>query len=99
MKLPTTAVDPTNPGYWQRPLWIVYGRECFPQLLCCKLNMTETLDIWGYSIYKRSPGFRTLGLNYHKWAATHAMCFVFAEQQHALDVLKEITTPKASACV
>lgn len=58
-------------------LWAVYGHSCQPSILCFKVIAYERIGvirknkkelrkederaIWGHSVYKDKPGFRTLG--------------------------------------
>jgi len=44
-------------------LWGVYGPDCFPTIFPCKLRNypVHGRAIWGFSIYRRKPSFRTLG--------------------------------------
>jgi hypothetical protein len=63
-------------------------------MFCCKINCRSgALTVWGYSVYRRSPGFRTLGVDLEKWAAGNGAQF-FAEQSDALAHMAKITTPK-----
>lgn len=88
------AIDPAAIDYRDKPLWCVYGPDSFPKMICCKIsNASGRLTIWGYSVYRRSPGFRTLGLNLDEWATENNAVF-FADQNHALGHLKKITWPR-----
>lgn len=86
------------------PLWCVYGPDCFPTIFCCMINepVGGGRAIWGYSVYKRAPGFRTLGqmvgpTQYSgDWVKEHDAKF-FLTQDEALDYIKQLTTPKQSA--
>lgn len=102
------VIDPHDHAFRYRPLWVVYGKsEAWPQLLCAKL-VGYTTDhrlspsgpvtcIWGYSVYRRKPGFRTLGINVDEWSATHEYGpFFYADQAEAIEHLRRITTPRAS---
>lgn len=91
-------IDATLPEFHNRPLWCVYGPQCFPTMFCCKIlhHPQGCLTIWGYSVYRRQPGFRTLGRDLSEWAADHEAVF-FAEQIHALQFLANITTPAKGA--
>lgn len=44
-------------------LWCVYGPECFPTVFACKVknHPDSGRTIWGFSVYRRQRGFRTLG--------------------------------------
>jgi hypothetical protein len=104
----TVAIDPHDHAFRDRPLWVVYGEaECWPQLLCAKLvgysadhRLSPTgpvTCIWGYSVWRRKPGFRTLGINVNEWASRHAFGpFFYVDQASALDHLRRITTPRAA---
>lgn len=98
---PENSIDPLDPKYFGIPLWFVYGYECFPSMFCARIKPDQHTQgqppvIWGYSVYKRVPGFRTLGVRAAEWIAKNG-ADAFAEQQHALDYLKKITTPKKAA--
>lgn len=105
------TLDPLDPKNHGKPLWVVYGHECMPSLMCCKLRATaadySTLPIgetgtavviWGYSVWEGVPGFRTLGSDLSKWAAhsSYGPLF-FASQEPALDELRRVTTPEVGA--
>jgi hypothetical protein len=92
-----STIDPTNPEFHYRPIWCVYGPDCFPTLFCCKINARNgELTVWGYSVYRRSPGFRTLGVELTKWADERVAAF-FAEHEAALAHLAKLTTPRVKA--
>jgi hypothetical protein len=63
LELLAEGVDPKE--HLDTPLWIVYGPDCFPHLLLAKVR--SDLTIWGWSIWRRQPGFRTLGMNLQTW--------------------------------
>lgn len=44
-------------------IWCVYGPECFPTVFACMIKDHPQCGrvIWGYSVYRRAKGFRTLG--------------------------------------
>lgn len=88
-------IDATLPEYFDVPLWAVYGPDCFPTMFCCKVLDHDTcgLTLWGYSIYRRQPGFRTLGVDLREWTAENKAKF-FARQDDALAHLGKITTPR-----
>jgi hypothetical protein len=92
----TNVVDPLN--YIDKPLWCVYGYECFPSVFACTINSASgTPVIWGYSVYKRSGGYRTLGLNLDKWIAEQNLigkiAYFFNKQEHAMEFLSKLITP------
>ena len=96
MKAPKFAIDPLNPENFNIPLWAIYGVSIYwPNVLCCRINNASGApSVWGYSVWKRSPGFCTLGRNVAEWSSGHEFCHFFSSHSHALDYLKEITTPK-----
>lgn len=88
-------IDALLPGSWGTPLWVVYGGVAFPSILCCRINAPQGKPvIWGYSIYRRSPGFRTLGQDLAEWMGRQEDPHFFADQNHALAYLKKITWPR-----
>lgn len=61
------------------PLWGVYGNPCFPTVFACMLKDYPQSDlmeahraIWGWSLYRRKGGYRTLGTG-KKWADEHGL--------------------------
>lgn len=80
------------------PLWCVYGAKSFPSIIVCKIlkDPKYGLIIWGYSIYKRQPGFRTLGQRLSDWLASeyHENAFFFEKQVDAIAYINELVTPK-----
>jgi hypothetical protein len=102
----TGEIDPRDPYWHGRPLWVIYGPKCHPTFICAKLrayNEKHALQplgtagpnvcIWGYSVYKRVPGFRTMGTGIEGLDAPH----FFADQDEALGYLKKLTTPLGDA--
>ena len=91
------AVDPFNSATHNKILYCVYGYKCFPQILTCKIINSDDYGpiIWGYSVYKRKPGFRTLGQQLEKWIEQNAyqMCIFFDEQPDMLECVRKLTTP------
>lgn len=83
--------------YLDKPLWCVYGPDCFPTVFCFKLHDSGQygITIWGYSVWKRQPGFRTLGQNLLKWDEKTNKPKYFTKQEDATAYLVKITTPKA----
>ncbi len=79
------------------PLWCVYGTEFWPSIICCMINKPfgQERSIWGYSVYRNSPAFRTLGQN-ESWINTNN-AKLFISQEDALEYLRKLTTPKKSA--
>lgn len=89
-------VDPFNPENGDKPLWVVYGHDAFPSILCCKIRHNHAdlgPIIWGFSIYKRSPGFRTLGLEVQTWIDRYHMAKFFDDHAEAIAYITKLTTP------
>lgn len=92
--------DPVNHG---KNLWLVYGQKLFPSILCCQLKRSSMGPaIWGFSVYRRSPGFRTVGREVDTWieelkARGEDMFELYDSQEEALQRLGDITTPNAGA--
>lgn len=100
------AVDPLDPSNHDKPMWVVYGISPFwPQLLCAKVLphdgggvLPPSVNIWGYSVWKRKPGFRTLGVAVQEWSARHAFGpFFYDRQEFALAHLKAVSSPSPRA--
>lgn len=49
----------------KRVLWLVWGRGAVDFINCVKIfnNTYCGYTVWGYSVYRRSPGFRTIGMS------------------------------------
>jgi len=74
--------DPHDPKNHGKPLWVVYGADSFPKVVCVKLLAYSKdhgllpvgwrghiTNVWGFSVYEGEPGFRTLGMDVDKWVA------------------------------
>lgn len=97
-------VDPNLPENHDRVLWCVHGVECFPAIFCCKIHMDNKYGptIWGYSVYRRQPGFRTLGMNVNTWMQElrekfgygYSMFEFYDDHAEAIARITQLTTPK-----
>ncbi len=87
------------------PYWCVYGSKYSPSILCFKLHFWKTdlpsykhleaINIWGYSVYKRKPGFRTLGIKFDEWCnRDNSDKKFFTSINTATDYIKSLVTPK-----
>ena len=84
-------VDPTNFEHQEVPLWAVLDGA---RIECVMVNCRSGGPaVWGYSVWRRSPGFRTLGISLASYMARAREVEFYAEQQHALDAVKEATAP------
>lgn len=98
-KLAKKAIDPSDANYHNIPLWCVHGHEAHPSIHCLKLKMSPAvtnfqLTVWGYSVYKGEPGFRTLGKSLTAFSEGKKLLLFFACKQDALDYLSIILEPK-----
>jgi hypothetical protein len=68
-------------------LWAVYGPSSFPTVFACRMRDYDYADraIWGFSVYKRIPGFRTLGVG-RDWAEKNDL-HIFEGRQEAFDYI------------
>jgi len=80
------------------PLWCVYGHQFWPTMICCRIRdyPDGSRAMWGYSVYRRKPGFRTLGVGI-EWADEHD-CKFFVNQGDALAhiAMRTLPHPKVS---
>lgn len=96
------TVDPALPENHNRDLWLVYGVECMPTILCCRIEglLHNEPIIWGYSVYRGEPGFRTLGRNVLDWMKAleekygWSLWEFYLNQDQAFLRLRELTTPE-----
>jgi hypothetical protein len=86
------TVNPTVSANHHKPLWCVSGHDCFPEIMCCYI--TNDFTIWGYSVYKRQPGFRTLGQSLFKWMDNHHNPKFFDSQDEAMNYLRYLVSPR-----
>jgi len=81
-----------------QPIWCVYGYKDFPSIMCCIIKDSGDLIpspvIWGYSVYKRVPGFRTIGDYVVNWRKNKDIVKFFVDKQDALNFIGECVTPK-----
>ena len=91
--------DPRKPINHGTPLWVVYGHDCFPSLLCCRIKQTAISRgqpepiIWGYSVYEGEPGFRTLGQRLSVWMRGNPGARFYRVQKDALAYIAYLTRP------
>ena len=97
-------INPLDPTNHDRPLWLVYGVECQPQIVCCKIMMCGEPDdlqptIWGFRVYEGVPGFRTIGRYLKEWMEIMQeqygwdMWEFYSDQDAALTRLQLLTDP------
>lgn len=92
-----STVDPKEDKFHHIPLWgvtVTHKGLASMQCLMVRLN-AGALTVWGYSEWKRSPGFRTLGIRLEEFMAAHDGCQFFTDHGEALDALQVATTPSS----
>lgn len=93
-----TPIDPFDPQYWDKPLFVVYGSSAFPSLLCCKVRLNDGVPtIWGFSIWRRTPGFRTLGIKLKTWVEQETDPRFYLTQEEAFEAIRETFSKAAPA--
>lgn len=76
-------------------LYCVYGPNCFPSIFSCVIRQHITGKcVWGYSVYKRVPGFRTIGHHIGDFLNRYKNAVFFDKQEYALEYLSKLITPK-----
>lgn len=81
-----TPIDPFDQQHWNKPLFVVYGSTGFPQMLCCKVRLNDGVaTIWGFSTFRRLPGFRTLGIPLEVWIARELKPRFYLSQEDAFE--------------
>lgn len=100
LNLLSLPILPTSPEYLNRPLWCVTGPLCAPSVFCCMIKTYKEYGpaIWGYSVFKGQPGFRTIGQDLRAWKTAEAECWdnhprFYATQKAALRRVAELITP------
>ncbi len=90
LKMPKpTPIDPFDQQHWNKPLFVVYGSTGFPQMLCCKVRLNDGVaTIWGFSIWRRTPGFRTLGIKLKTWVERETDPRFYLSQEEAFDDIR-----------
>lgn len=94
---PIGAVDPYENLF--KPLWVVYGSTARPAMraVCCNNAGGSRGVLWGYSVYKRSPGYRTDGIDINVWKERNGDDFeplFFDSHPNAIDFMRQLTTPR-----
>jgi hypothetical protein len=73
-----------------------------PTILCCRIEglLHNEPIIWGYSVYRGEPGFRTLGRNVLDWMEERKISHgwtlweFYDDLDQAFMRLRELTTPE-----
>lgn len=97
------AIDPDDPVNHGRTLWCVHGSKHCPALMAVKLlaytsdhvrlpvGRPGVVHVWGFSVWRRQPGFRTLGIRFDEWAKDFKICSLFLTQCEALKEVARLT--------
>lgn len=83
------VVDIENPDAVDRLLWYVRGREpssVYIDAVIVRHERGYWASVWGYSVHRRSPGFRTLGLcpRHHQAEGWVGFWNVFDDREEAI---------------
>lgn len=98
-ELESLAVNPDDPQNFNKILWCVHGTVAHPLIHCLKIKPSPHNDghyVWGYSVWKREPGFRTLGISVRQFKGGKDLFLFFEKKIDALDYLSIILEPKCS---
>lgn len=94
-------VDYLDPANWNKPLWCAHGYKSHPSIHCLMIKPCPSVNfqpfVWGYSVWKRQPGFRTLGLSFEEFHKNKDLYLYFDKKQAALNYLSKILEPKNAA--
>lgn len=96
-ELSKKAIDPNDPVNLNRTLWCVHGHKAHPAIHCLRIKASQNMKghfVWGYSVWKGEPGFRTLGVSVEKFHENKDLHLYFPEKQDALEYLSIILDPK-----
>ena len=88
------VISPYDPENRETPLWVIYGHvnDACARVICVLVSAGAP-SVWGYSVWKRSPGFRTLGISLDSFIERHRDCIFYARKEDALAKLSELMTP------
>lgn len=75
-------------------VFIVYGHDCFPSILHARISHHNggpaNPHVWGFSEWKRSCGFRTVGVGWETFASRYgkgAPIYIFRDHRDALNYI------------
>ena len=98
-EIESLAVDPLDPKNLDKILWCVHGYDSHPSVHCLKIKTSPHISghfVWGYSMWKREPGFRTLGISVQEFKGQKKLFIFFENKIDALEYLSIILEPKCS---
>lgn len=78
------------------PLWaVMVVHQGLAEIQCLKIRDQSNgdLHVWGYSVWRNSPGFRTLGIRLSAFTERFVSCAFYNDHDGALAALKVATTP------
>ena len=100
-----TAIDPNDPRHHNRPLWCVFGHSFEPSVIPCILRAYNAqhvllspgqhgrVVVWGYSVWRRKPGYRTYGVSLLEFSKRHSIePLFFDSQDEAIEQIRKFTT-------
>lgn len=103
-------IDPMDPASHGKPLWVVYGEKADPRVLYAKLlaytndhrllpaGTAGVVCIWGHSVWRRQPGFRTLGINVAEWSVRSGLAPLFFDTQAEAEIAQKKISDANGSC-
>lgn len=86
MRLSHTEV--AEERYHHKPLYVLYSFIGKPRLRSFMMRLNQGKPtLWGFSVYRRSPGYRTDGTGLAGWLAAHPDTEFFTTEAEALTAL------------
>lgn len=89
-------IDANDSNNHDIPLWaVMVVHQGLAEIQCLKIKDQSNgdLHVWGYSEWRRSPGFRTLGIRLPAFTGRFVSCVFYDDHDSALAALKLATTP------
>lgn len=89
-------IDSNDSAHWGIPLWVVGVKyKGLADIQCIKIRDQSNGDphVWGYSEWRRSPGFRTLGISLATFRDRFVSCRFYCDHDAALAAIKTASTP------
>ena len=100
-----TAIDLNDLKHYSRPLWCVFVHSFEPSIIPCILRAYSVqhvllppgqpgrVVVWGYSIWRRKPGYRTYGVSLLEFSKRHSLePMFFDSQDEAIEQIRKLTT-------
>ena len=87
----SNPIDPSDPTNWDIPLWVVLIGRTHANLNHVKiLNVTGEPVVWGHSVWKGSPGYRTIGQTMGIFTQGYVAWKFFTDGQSRADCLDKV---------